>query len=140
MQNNQVWQNQQPAQQTHLSDQELAYDMLYQEKALMSNISSEVVEASHMGLRTVLNDAFMQIGQDQLKIFEAMHENVHKARLSSCDTRIFSSIKLSVCTPSMNSRPAPYHSKYPKNTSPSSQICFLCRHSITKPSAFQTDS
>jgi len=73
MQNNQVWQNQQPAQQAHLSDQELAYDMLYQEKALMSNISSEVVEASHMGLRTVLNDAFMQIGQDQLKIFEAMH-------------------------------------------------------------------
>jgi len=73
MQNSQVWQNQQAANQAHLSDQELAYDLLYQEKALMNNISSEVVELSHMGLRTVLNDAFMQIGQDQLKIFECMN-------------------------------------------------------------------
>lgn len=73
MQNNQVWQNAQPVQQTQLSDQELAFDLLYQEKALMNNISSEVVELSHMGLRTVLNDAFMQIGQDQLKLFEAMN-------------------------------------------------------------------
>lgn len=73
MQNQQVWQNAQPSGQMHLSDQELAYDLLYQEKALMSNISSQVVEASHTGLRTVLNDAFLQIGQDQLKIFEFMH-------------------------------------------------------------------
>lgn len=73
MQNTQSWQNAQPANQVQLSDQELSYDLLYQEKALMNNISSEVVEVSHMGLRTVLNDSFMQIGQDQLKIFEAMN-------------------------------------------------------------------
>lgn len=73
MQNNQVWQKQQTVNQVQLSDQELAYDLLYQEKALMNNLAAEVVEASHMGLRTVMNDAFMQIGQDQLKIFEAMN-------------------------------------------------------------------
>lgn len=56
-----------------LSDQELAYDMLYQEKALMANISSEVVEGSHAGLRNVMNDTFMQIGQDQLQIFQIMN-------------------------------------------------------------------
>lgn len=73
MQNTQSWQNTQPANQMHLSDQEIAYDLLYQEKALMANICSEVVEASHNGLRNVMNDAFMQIGQDQLKIFEVMN-------------------------------------------------------------------
>ncbi|MBR6786392.1 MAG: spore coat protein [Clostridia bacterium] len=73
MQNNQVWQNTQAANPVQLSDQELAYDLLFQEKALMNNLSSEVVELSHMGLRTVLNDCFMQIGQDQLKIFECMN-------------------------------------------------------------------
>lgn len=73
MQNTQSWQNAQPANQMHLSDQELAYDLLYQEKALMANICSEVVEASNNGLRNVMNDAFMQIGQDQLKIFEVMN-------------------------------------------------------------------
>ena len=73
MQNPQSWQNNQPANQTHLSDQEIAYDLLYQEKALMANICSEVVEASNNGLRNVMNDAFMQIGQDQLKIFEVMN-------------------------------------------------------------------
>lgn len=65
-------QNMQPAAQ--LSDQELAFDLLYQEKALMANISSEVVEGSHMGLRNVLNDAFLQIGQDQLQVFQVMNE------------------------------------------------------------------
>ena len=40
---NQQGMNQQPAP-MGLSDQELAYDLLYQEKALMANISSEVVE------------------------------------------------------------------------------------------------
>ncbi len=73
MQNPQSWQSTQPANQMPLSDQELAYDLLYQEKALMANICSEVVEASHNGLRNVMNDAFMQIGQDQLKIFEVMN-------------------------------------------------------------------
>ena len=73
MQNTQNWQNQQTNNNVHLSDQELAYDLLYQEKALMANICSEVVEASNCGLRNVMNDAFMQIGQDQLQVFEVMH-------------------------------------------------------------------
>ena len=57
-----------------LSDQELAFDLLYQEKSLMANISSEVVEGSQSGLRDVMNDMFMQMGQDQLQIFEEMNK------------------------------------------------------------------
>ena len=75
MQNTQNFPNQQMANNVHLSDQELAYDLLYQEKALMANICSEVVEASNCGLRNVMNDAFMQIGQDQLEIFKHMQQN-----------------------------------------------------------------
>ncbi|MBQ9300501.1 MAG: spore coat protein [Clostridia bacterium] len=56
-----------------LTDQELAFDLLYQEKALMANISSEVVEGSQPGLRNVMNDMFMQMGQDQLQIFQIMN-------------------------------------------------------------------
>ena len=59
--------------QNALTDQELAFDLLYQEKALMANISSEVVEGSQPGLRNVMNDMFMQMGQDQLQIFQAMN-------------------------------------------------------------------
>mgnify|MGYP004712704785 CR=1 FL=1 len=40
----------------------------------MANISTEVVEGSHAGLRKVLNDMFMQIGQDQLQVFQLMNE------------------------------------------------------------------
>lgn len=58
-----------------LSDQELAFDLLYQEKALMANIASEILEASHPGMRQVMNDTFMQIGQDQLQIFQLMQQN-----------------------------------------------------------------
>ena len=58
-----------------LTDQELAFDLLYQEKALMANISSEVVEGSQSGLRNVMNDMFMQMGQDQLQIFQVMNNN-----------------------------------------------------------------
>ena len=57
-----------------MTDQELAFDLLYQEKALMANISSEVVEGSQVGLRNVLNDMFMQMGQDQLQIFQVMNQ------------------------------------------------------------------
>lgn len=66
--------NPQGGQQQTLTDQELAFDLLYQEKALMANISSEVVEGSQSGLRNVLNDMFMQMGQDQLQIFQVMNE------------------------------------------------------------------
>ncbi|MBR5108967.1 MAG: spore coat protein [Clostridia bacterium] len=76
-QQNQTWsqnaQNQQVAQQP-LTDQELAFDLLYQEKALLSNIASEVLEVSQPGMRQVLNDCYMQIGQDQLDIFNAMEQ------------------------------------------------------------------
>lgn len=58
-----------------LSDQELAYDLLYQEKALMANTTSQVLEASHQGLRQVMNDSYLQMGQDQLEIFQLMQQN-----------------------------------------------------------------
>ena len=57
-----------------LSDQELAFDLLYQEKALLANIASEVLEASQPGMRQVLNDCYMSIGQDQLEIFNQMQQ------------------------------------------------------------------
>lgn len=78
MTQNQTWnQNAAPnAQQGQqpLSDQELAFDLLYQEKALLANIASEVLEASQPGMRQVLNDCYMQIGQDQLEIFNQMQQ------------------------------------------------------------------
>ena len=60
----------QPAQ--PLTDQELAFDLLYREKALMANMTSETLEASQPGMRQVLNDCYLQMGQDQLDIFSAM--------------------------------------------------------------------
>ena len=75
---NQPWnQNanqQQNGQMPPLGDQELAFDLLYQEKALLSNIASEVMESSQPGMRQVLNDCYMQIGQDQLEIFNQMQQ------------------------------------------------------------------
>ena len=76
-QNRQPWNPgaaQQPAAQP-LSDEELAFDLLYQEKSLMANITSDVLEASHQGIRQVLNDTYMQMGQDQLQIFQLMQQN-----------------------------------------------------------------
>ena len=76
-QQNQPWnqsQNQQSAAQP-LSDQELAFDLLYQEKALLVNIASEVLEAANPGLRKVLNDCYTQVGQDQLEVFKLMQQN-----------------------------------------------------------------
>ena len=58
-----------------LNDQELAFDLLYQEKAFMANIASEVMEVSHPGMRQVLNDCFLQMGQDQMEIFNLMQQN-----------------------------------------------------------------
>lgn len=55
-----------------LSEQELAFDLLYHEKANMSNMASDVIEVSHQGLRQVINDSYMQIGQDQLRLFQIM--------------------------------------------------------------------
>ena len=57
-----------------LSDQELAFDLLYQEKALLTNMASEVLEASHPGMRQVMNDCSMQISQDQLALFNQMQQ------------------------------------------------------------------
>ena len=75
---NQPWNqnaNQQQRGQTPpLGDQDLAFDLLYQEKALLSNIASEVMESSQPGMRQVLNDCYMQIGQDQLDIFNQMQQ------------------------------------------------------------------
>ena len=69
---NQPWNQNTQAQ--PLGDQELAFDLLYQEKALLSNIASEVMESSQPGMRQVLNDCYMQIGQDQLEIFNQMQQ------------------------------------------------------------------
>ena len=76
-QQNQTWnqnQNTQAGQGQPLSDQELAFDLLYQEKSLLANIASEVLEASQPGMRQVLNDCYMQIGQDPLAIFNQMQQ------------------------------------------------------------------
>ena len=76
-QQNQTWnqnQNAKASQNQPLSDQELAFDLLYQEKSLLANIASEVLEASQPGMRQVLNDCYMQIGQDQLEIFNQMQQ------------------------------------------------------------------
>lgn len=76
-QQNQTWnqnQNARAGQSQPLSDQELAFDLLYQEKSLLANIASEVLEASQPGMRQVLNDCYMQIGQDQLEIFSQMQQ------------------------------------------------------------------
>ena len=71
--------NQQAAYQTapqdrSLSDQEMAFDLLYQEKALLVNVASDVLEVAHPGLRQVLNDCYLQMGQDQLDIFNVMNQ------------------------------------------------------------------
>ena len=76
-QQNQTWnqnQNANASQNQPLSDQELAFDLLYQEKSLLANIASEVLEASQPGMRQVLNDCSMQICQDQLEIFNQMQQ------------------------------------------------------------------
>ncbi len=60
--------------QTPLTDQERAFDLLYQEKALMANLASDVQEVSPVGLRQVLQDSFSQMSQDQLEIFQLMQQ------------------------------------------------------------------
>ena len=74
-QQNQTWnqsQNAQAGQNQPLTDQELAFDLLYQEKSLLTNIASEVLEVTQPGIRQVMNDCYLQIGQDQLNIFNQM--------------------------------------------------------------------
>ena len=58
-----------------LSEQEVAFDLLYQEKALLVNTASQVLEAANPDLRRVLNDMYTQIGQDQLEVFKLMQQN-----------------------------------------------------------------
>lgn len=55
-----------------LSEKEIAFDLLYQEKAIFANMASDVLEVSHPGLRQVINDSYLQIGQDQLALFQIM--------------------------------------------------------------------
>ena len=59
---------------TPLTDQERAFDLLYQEKALMANLASEVQEVSPVGMRQVMQDCFSQMSQDQLQIFNLMQQ------------------------------------------------------------------
>ena len=57
-----------------LTDQERAFDLLYQEKALLSNLASEILEVSPVGMRQVMQDCFGQISADQLEIFNLMQQ------------------------------------------------------------------
>lgn len=59
---------------TPLNDQERAFDLLYQEKALMTNLTSDLLETSPVGMREVLQDCFDQMSQDQLQLFNIMQE------------------------------------------------------------------
>lgn len=70
-QQNQAW-NQ--SGHTPLTDQERAFDLLYQEKALMANIASDVVEVVPVGMRQVMQDSLSQMSQDQLQIFHLMQQ------------------------------------------------------------------
>lgn len=57
-----------------LTDQEMALDLLCHEKALMAGLTAMVTEAANPSLRRVLNDAYLQVGQDQFALFQHMHE------------------------------------------------------------------
>ena len=59
---------------TPLSDEERAFDLLYQEKALMANLASDMPEVTPVGMRQVMQDSFSQMGQDQLQIFNLMQQ------------------------------------------------------------------
>lgn len=74
---NQTWNQNQPWNQsgsTPLTDQERAFDLLYQEKALMANLTSELLEVSPVGMRQVMQDCMNQMSQDQLQIFNLMQQ------------------------------------------------------------------
>lgn len=73
----QPWQQQKPIQQSldqPLSEQEMAFDLLYQEKELMNCTTAGLEEISHKALRQVMQDAFKEIEQDQLSVFAIMQQ------------------------------------------------------------------
>ncbi len=59
----------------NLTDEERALDLLCHEKALMGTITSMVTEAANPALRRVLNDIYLQVGQDQFALFQQMQQN-----------------------------------------------------------------
>ena len=72
----QPWNNAGPSvNQQPLTEQEMAFDLLYLEKALMANIGSQILEVASQGLRNIMNDCFLQTGQDQLDVFNVMQQN-----------------------------------------------------------------
>lgn len=58
-----------------LTDQERALDLLCHEKAVLSTLTTMVAEAANPALRRVLNDAYLQVGQDQYALFQQMQQN-----------------------------------------------------------------
>lgn len=58
----------------NLTDQERAMDLLCHEKALMGTLASMVTEAANPALRRVLNDLYLQVGQDQFALFQQMQQ------------------------------------------------------------------
>lgn len=57
-----------------LTDQEMAMDLLCHEKALLGALATMVTEAANPSLRRVLNDLFLQVGQDQYALFQQMEK------------------------------------------------------------------
>ena len=57
-----------------LSDQERALDLLCHEKAALSTLTTMVAEAANPALRRVLNDTYLQVGQDQYALFQQMQQ------------------------------------------------------------------
>lgn len=57
-----------------LTDQERALDLLGHEKATLSTLTTMVAEAANPALRRVLNDAYLQVAQDQYALFQQMQQ------------------------------------------------------------------
>lgn len=58
-----------------LTDQERAMDLLCHEKSLLGSLSAMVTEAANPSLRRALNEAFLQVGQDQFALFQQMQQS-----------------------------------------------------------------
>lgn len=104
-------QNMQPHAQTNahcppaqpLTDQERAMDMLCHEKALLGTLTTMTTEAANPALRRVLNDIYLQVGQDQFALFQQMQQNgwyeVKPANPQDIQTACqkFDQMKCSIC-------------------------------------------
>lgn len=73
----QPWQQQKPtfaAQNQPLSEKEISFDLLYNQRDLMNCVTKGMEEASTQALRQVMQDTYRQLEQDQLSIFSVMQQ------------------------------------------------------------------